>query len=201
MIEFLWWSICDFLLLLFDLMLITVFLMQATPPASPSWLLFFMYLTEGGEAKKCIHSSGWRGWGKGLCWGRNLLCPPGHHWLPHAGPQRCSAHWLTQLEMQAPPLLPSQNHFSLKEEDVGSPGRGSGGQRLRAEFFFWSPQKLEIGTWTVEREVIWSPRRQLSRHGVWELGIRTVQWTGWVVSDKLHWTLVPHFPCIKQRQC
>ena len=79
-------------------------------------------------------------------------------------------------------------------------GEGSRRQGSRARFF-WSSQKLEREEPELEREVMRSPRRQLSRQGVWELGIKPVRRTGWVVSDKVQWTLVPHFPPLKHRQC
>lgn len=40
---------------------------------------------------------------------------------------------------------------------------GSGGQGLRAGFFLITAEIGEIWTWTLAREVIWSPRKQLSR--------------------------------------
>lgn len=147
------------------------------------------------------------GWGKRSCRGRNLSPHPP---TPISLPSPCfllqipnttlCIDW-TQPETVVPALRPCLIHFSLKEESASSQSWESGGQGLRAGFFR-SPLKSETYEPILLRGRWYGlPRRQLSRQGVWELGIKTVRWTGWVVLDKLHLIPEPHFPYFKQGQC
>ena len=109
------------------------------------------------------------------------------------------AGWPTRNQ-RTQACCPVGSTLHWRKRMFGSIEGGSRRQGSRARFF-WSPRKLEREEPELEREVMRSPRRQLSRQGVWELGIKPVRRTGWVVSDKIQWTLVPHFPSLKHRQC
>lgn len=152
---------------------------------------------EGGN--RVYECSGRRGRGKRWCWRDLFPSPAVSGFLLHVPYTALCTGWPTRNQ-RTQACCPVGSTLHWRKRMFGSIEEGSRRQGLRARFF-WSPRKLEREEPELEREVMRSPRRQLSRQGVWELGIKPVRRTGWVVSDKVQWTLVPHFPSLKHRQC
>lgn len=83
-------SICDFIFLLFDLELFTVFLMQATSQASSSWLFFFVYPSERRGMNERVREWVRSRWGKRLCRQRNPSLSPAGFLLQNPKDTLCS---------------------------------------------------------------------------------------------------------------
>lgn len=152
------------------------------------------------EGDNRVHEcSGRRGRGKRWCWRDPSLPLAVSSFLLHVPCTAVCTGWPTRNQ-RTRAYCPVGSTLQWRKRMFGSIEGGSGRQGSRARFF-WSPRKLKREESELEREVMRSPRRQLSRQGVWELGIKPVRRTGWVVSDKVQWALVPHFPSLKHRQC
>lgn len=179
-------------------------LCRTTSPASSSWLLFSVYLADRRGVSETHLLSG-------VEVGRERDCVGEETYPSSPVPQRSpasSCRFPAQFCALADPAANSGPGPALLSDPLFTEGRMCLEPQLRkwkagveGRIFPITTEIGEIWTWTLKREVLWSPRRQLTRQGVWELGIKTVSRTGWVVLDKLHLISEPHFPCFKQGQC
>jgi hypothetical protein len=101
-------------------------------------------------------------WGKDCRVGKETFPVP---WVIQAPPQ------MSPAGNRCPPSCSPGSPFHWRKSRCGAIAGGEEGRS-----FSITTAVAAVWTWTLEREVMWSPGRQLSRHEAWESGSTLPGW-------------------------